>query len=131
MIKRASSTTSLMNCNIFAGIKSTATKTRKMTVDNIRRSQSLWNVQKVGSSSPAPSRSLSVVYTSNMNLSEVSKSPKSLVGRFRKRPKDKSLQGWCYSAGPCLSGDVDAVDSNGRSLLFYAARYGRCSGTAD
>lgn len=85
----------------------------------------MWNVQSIAPASLMPARSHSVVYASHLNLSEVSKSPKGFVGRFRKRSKDKPLQGLRYSTGPCLSGDVDAVDSSGRTLLFYAARYGQ------
>lgn len=100
-----------------------------MTVEKVKRSQSMWNVSLLRqfsvSSQPKPPRSQSVIYQSALNLSEIPDSPKGIVGRFRKRSKDRSIQGMRYSTGPCLSGDVDAVDSNGRSLLFYSARYGQ------
>lgn len=100
-----------------------------MTVEKIKRSQSMWSMsvaKRYSLSRPSPPvRSSSVVSASNWSLSETSSSPRSVIGRFRKRSRDKSLQTTRYSRGPCLCGDVDAVDSNGRSLLFYSARYGQ------
>ncbi|XP_045179821.2 histone-lysine N-methyltransferase EHMT1-like [Mercenaria mercenaria] len=99
-----------------------------MTVEKIKRSQSMWSmstskypVQRLS----IPARSPSVVSASNWSLSDSSPSSRSVISRFRKRSRDKQLQTIRYSSGPCLCGDVDAVDSNGRSLLFYSARYGQ------
>lgn len=82
--------------------------------------------KKYSVSGPSPPlRSASVISASNWSLSETPHRPKSVIGRFRKRPREKSLQTKRFSQGPCLCGDVDAVDTNGRSLLFYSARYGQ------
>lgn len=82
--------------------------------------------KKYSVSGPSPpSRSASVISASNWSLSETPHRPKSVMGRFRKRSREKSLQTIRFSQGPCLCGDVDAVDTNGRSLLFYSARYGQ------
>lgn len=92
------------------------------------RSQSLWNVQYRPTVPPAPTkRSNSVAYPPNTILLEGKKTSKSFFGRFRKHSGDKKCKERRYSTctGPCLSGDVDAVDARGRSLLFYAARYGQ------
>lgn len=104
-----------------------------MTVDQIKRSQSMWAVtptNKKNNSSPsfhAPNRSYSVISASSFNLSESPKNKSKFGRRFRKH-KDKgkhALHSTRFTIPPCLSGDVDAVDSQGRSLLFYSARYGQ------
>lgn len=103
-----------------------------MTVDKIKRSQSMWTISPTKRNPPSPTaltthRSFSVISASTLNLSESQKSKSKFVRRFRKRT-DKAklnLQTTRYTMGPCLCGDVDAVDSQGRSLLFYTARYGQ------
>lgn len=100
-----------------------------MVVDKIKRSQSMWSMPVASKYSvhrqSVPARSSSIVSASNWSLSESPASPRSVIGRFRKRSRNKQLEGIRYSSGPCLCGDVDAVDSNNRSLLFYSARYGQ------
>lgn len=107
---------------------STKTPT-KMVVEKIKRSQSMWSMSAASKYSvhrqSVPVRSLSIVSESNWSLSETSTSPRSVISRFRKRSRSKQLEGIRYSSGPCLCGDVDAVDSKNRSLLFYSARYGQ------
>ena len=101
-----------------------------MTVDKIKRSQSMWAMSPVQKNNAVSNfttnRSYSVVSASSFNLSEGSKNKVKFGRRFRKRnDKKNSSQATRYVCPPCLCGDVDAVDSQGRSLLFYAARYGQ------
>ena len=51
-------------------------------------------------------------------------SPTSSSKRFRKK-RESSIKCTRFTCVPCLSGDVNAVDNQGRSLLFYASRYGQ------
>ncbi|WAR15304.1 RIPK4-like protein [Mya arenaria] len=105
-----------------------------MTIDSkVKRSQSMWMLDRQktwfatssATSSPLQSRASSVIDISNASYRE---SPKSIIRRFRKRDrKDRKVTSWSsrFTCTPCLCGDVDAVDDKGRSLLFYAARYGQ------
>lgn len=106
----------------------------KMTVDKMKqmkRSQSMWTMstmshsQKSNISLPS-TRSFASLSSSSFNLADSPKSKSKFAKRFRKRnSKEKDLNSTRYTCPPCLTGDVDAVDSQGRSLLFYAARYGQ------
>ena len=49
-------------------------------------------------------------------------SPTDASKRLRKK-RNSAILCTRYTCVPCLSGDVNAVDEHGRSLLFYAARY--------
>ena len=107
-----------------------------MTIDtNIKRSQSMWVINRRPSplsslaSTPMPSRSNSVI---DVSTNKERQTQISFIRRFRKargrksRKYDRtSLTSPGLTLGPCLCGDIDAVDSQGRSLLFYAARYGQ------
>ncbi|XP_052763918.1 cortactin-binding protein 2-like [Mya arenaria] len=101
------------------------------TIDSdMRRSQSMWVLDRhktwfgtsLGASLPIQSRSDSVIDVCGGSHQESQKR------RFRKSDH-KERKAKCWSAPttctPCLHGDIDAVDSQGRSLLFYAARYGQ------
>ncbi|XP_052785160.1 serine/threonine-protein kinase TNNI3K-like [Mya arenaria] len=99
----------------------------------VKRSQSMWMLDRQktwfatssATSSPLQSRANSVIDISNASSREP---PKSLIRRFRKRDrKERKVTSWSarFTCTPCLCGDVDAVDSKGRSLLFYAAKYGQ------
>ncbi|WAR11430.1 ANK2-like protein [Mya arenaria] len=104
-----------------------------MTIDSkVKRSQSMWMLDRQNTwfptssaTSSPPSRASSDINISNACYRE---STKNIIRKFRKRDrKERKVTSWSsrFTCAPCLCGDVDAVDSQGRSLLFYAARYGQ------
>ncbi|XP_052806374.1 ankyrin repeat domain-containing protein 7-like [Mya arenaria] len=106
----------------------------KSTIDSkARRSQSMWTLHRQNTwvatsraaTLPQQLRAGSVIDICDASYQEKQKSIiRRLRNRDHKERKDKSSSTRTMCT-PCLQGDIDAVDSEGRTLLFYAARYGQ------
>ncbi|XP_052234715.1 poly [ADP-ribose] polymerase tankyrase-like isoform X1 [Dreissena polymorpha] len=129
-------------------LPSVSTK-QKMTIEGkVKRSQSMralstFYYKSLSSSNDSDSSSTSGQTSPKDNLPKIFRSSSvydiqalncrerlgSIVRRFWKRSRSdkprKLTPGERVSCDPVLCGDVNAVDSKGRTLLFYAARYGQ------
>ena len=76
-----------------------------------------------GLSSPSSISSSDFNHRSTRTLSEVSSSSAHSSRRISRNRRKSEVLCTRYTCVPCLSGDVNAVDEQGRSLLFYAAKY--------
>ena len=88
----------------------------------IAKSRSMSSLSS-GLSSPSSISSSGFTNRSSWTLSEASKSSVNSPKRLSKSRRKTEVLCTRYTCVPCLNGDVNATDEQGRSLLFYASRY--------
>ena len=75
--------------------------------------------------SPTSTLSLESRSIRSDSISSLSPDGQKKSGKTFLRRRRSTVPTMRYTAPPCLSGDMDAIDSEGKSLIFYAARFGQ------